>query len=90
MSKNWSLKATKNSNALDLEPGLFTWSDPQKIALSLKNSAEKSIRRKSKPYQSAMSMICFYINRSGPNIPPAQRAVLERAKVELHDLFKKK
>jgi hypothetical protein len=77
--KHWSKNVTQNSNALDLEEGLFTWKDPGKIALSLMNSAEKSSRRKSGPFRSAMSMLVFYINRAGRNIDRQQIEVLERA-----------
>ena len=66
--KYWSAGITRNSNALDLESGVFTWKNPKKIALSLKHSAEISKRRKAPPYQSAMSMLNFYINRAGKNL----------------------
>ena len=80
---------TRESNALDLEPGFFTWSDPQKIARSLKRSAQSSGRRKGTPYQSAVSMLNFYINRAGRNLPPKRRRVLEEAKGELKKIFGK-
>ena len=63
---------TKRSNALDLEPGVFTWKDPRKIAESLKRSAEESMRRKGTPLQSAMSMLNFYINRAGKHLDASQ------------------
>lgn len=88
-NKNWSKKVTKTSFALDLEEGVFTWSNPEKIAQSLKNSAEVSIRRKGTPFQSAMSMLSFYINRAGENLKPEQKETLEQAKVELRKLFGK-
>jgi hypothetical protein len=82
--KNWSGEVTKRSIALDLEKGVFTWDDPAKIAASLKRSAEESLRRKAKtPYQSAMSMLNFYINRAGKKLNPEKRKILEQAKVEL-------
>lgn len=87
-SRYWSGKVTRESNALDLEPGVFTWTDPEKIARSLKRSAEMSTRRKSTPYGSAMSMLNFYINRAGKNLPYRKRRVLERAKTELRKLFR--
>ena len=87
--KYWSDKVTKTSNALDLDKGVFTWSNPKKIALSLKKSAEMSTRRKSRPYQSAMSMLNFYINRAGKNLPESRKKILEQAKIELKKLFKK-
>lgn len=90
VSKNWSQKVTENSNALDLEPGVFLFDDPYQIALSLKRSAEKSTRRKSAPYRSAMSMLCFYVNRAGRNLSNVQKERLEMAKDELRELFGKK
>ena len=86
-SKRWSAHVTKRSNALDLEPKVFRSSDPHKIALSLKRSAQQSKRRKGTPYQSAMSMLNFYINRAGKNLPQKRKRVLERAKDELRDVF---
>ena len=85
--RRWSAEVTAHSNALDLEEGVFTWDDPRRIAASLKRSAERSQRRKGTPYQSAMSMLTFYINRAGKNLDPHQRAVLERAKDELRKQF---
>lgn len=86
--KKWSAKVTKKSDTLDLEEGVFTFDDPKKIALSLKKSAEVSSRRKVAPYQSAMSMLNFYINRAGKNLKPGRRKILEQAKEELRKLFK--
>ena len=86
MSK-WSQKVTKNSNALDLEQGVFSFTEPKQIALSLKKSAEQSKRRKGTPYQSAMSMLNFYINRAGKNLPDERRKTLEQAKIELRKAF---
>lgn len=77
----------QTSNALDLEEGVFTWDDPATIALSLKRSAETSQRRKAPPFQSAMSMLNFYINRAGKNLPPERKKVLDEAKMELRKLF---
>ena len=85
----WSDDVTKRSNALDLEEGVFTWDNPKKIALSLQKSAEKSKRRKGTPYQSAMSMLNFYINRAGKNLSAEREKVLEQAKVELRKVFKR-
>lgn len=87
--KYWSGRVTKKSNALDLEGGVFTLASPRAIALSLKRSAEESSRRKSKPFRSAMSMLNFYINRAGKNLPAAREKMLDSAKVELRKLFKK-
>jgi Protein of unknown function (DUF3175) len=83
----WSGEVTRRSNALDLERGVFRGADPRRVALSLKRSAESSKRRKGTPYQSAMSMLNFYLNRAGKNVPARQRRVLERAKGELRKLF---
>jgi len=88
-NKYWSGKVTKTSFALDLEEGVFTWNSPKKIAQSLKSSAELSNRRKAKPFQSAMSMLNFYINRAGKNLKPERRKVLKQAKVELRKFFNK-
>ena len=86
-ARRWSGEVTRNSNALDLEPGVFTWKDPKRIAGSLKRSAERSTRRKADPYRSALSMLTFYINRAGRNLPAAQRRTLQRAKAELRSQF---
>jgi Protein of unknown function (DUF3175) len=83
----WSADVTEHSNALDIESGIFASGNPREIALSLKRSAEGSRRRKGTPYQSAMSMLNFYINRAGKGLPRKQRAVLERAKTELRKIF---
>ena len=85
--KYWSQQVTETSNALDLEPGVFTFDDPRSIAESLKRSAERSSRRKSSPFRSAMSMLVFYINRAGSQLDPAQRERLEQAKDELRELY---
>lgn len=88
--KNWSGRVTKYSDALDLEEGVFTWKDPKRIAKSLKKSAEASTRRKAKPFQSAMSMLNFYINRAGKGLPTDQKKILEKAKDELRRQFGRK
>lgn len=85
--KTWSAKVTRESHALDLEEGVFTWKDPKMIALSLKKSADTSKRRKADPFRSAMSMLVFYINRAGKNLDEEQRRVLESAKDELRSLY---
>jgi hypothetical protein len=85
--KRWSQHVNETSNAMDLETGVFAQKDPKKIALSLKRSAERSRRRKSAPYRSAMSMLTFYINRAGKDLAPAQRMRLETAKDELRKAF---
>jgi hypothetical protein len=88
-SSNWSAKVTRESSALELEAGVFTWQDPGKIAQSLKRSADASTRRKSAPFRSAMSMLVFYINRAGRNLDEKQKRVLEQAKDELRALYGK-
>ncbi|HZZ59693.1 MAG TPA: DUF3175 domain-containing protein [Roseiarcus sp.] len=85
--KRWSQAVTRGSNALDLEPGVFAFDDPRRIAFSLKRSAEASARRKAPPYRSAMSMLTFYVNRAGRSLPEERRRVLEQAKAELRKLF---
>jgi hypothetical protein len=85
--ERWSQRVTETSNALDLESGVFALEDPRAIARSLKDSAERSRRRKSDPYRSAMSMLNFYINRAGRQLPVQQRERLEAAKDELRVLF---
>lgn len=85
--KKWSGQVTKDSNALDLERDVFKRKDPTKIAASLKRSAEHSKRKKSGPYQSAMSMLNFYINRAGRNLTKKEKQPLEKAKDELRKLF---
>ena len=86
-SKGWSARVTSESDALDIEEGVFTWNDPHRIALSLQRSAEASKRRKSPPFRSAMSMLVFYINRAGKHLDPGQKAILEAAKTELRKLY---
>jgi Protein of unknown function (DUF3175) len=86
-TKRWSGKVTAHSNAMDLEQNVFKSKDPNKIAASLKRSAEESDRRKASPFQSAMSMLNFYENRAGRNLNKRQRAPLEKAKNKLRKLF---
>lgn len=88
-SKKWSAEVTRHSEALDLEQNVFESDDPHKIAVSLKRSAEHSPRRKSEPYRSAMSMLTFYINRAGKNLPARRKRTLEKAKDELRKAFGK-
>ena len=84
--RRWSQAVTENSNALDLEPGVFKGS-AQEIARSLKRSAERSTRRKAEPFRSALSMITFYENRAGSNLSASRRRELDRAKDELRKLY---
>ena len=85
--KRWSQRVTRESDALDLKPGVFKLTDPKKIAASLKRSAQHSSRRKASAYRSALSMLTFYINRAGRTLPKTQRERLNRAKVELKRQF---
>ena len=85
--KYWSADVTQKSFALDLDEGVFTWKNPKKIAGSLKRSAQISTRRKAPPFQSAMSMLNFYINRAGKKLKPERRKVLGEAKEELRRIF---
>ncbi|MBS1662378.1 MAG: DUF3175 domain-containing protein [Bacteroidetes bacterium] len=87
--KRWSARVTKNSNALDLDKGVFTSGSADKIAHSLENSAKKSKRKKGTSYQSAMSMLNFYINRAGKNLPAQKKKTLEKAKDKLKELHEK-
>jgi len=85
--KKWSAKVTNESDALDLKKDIFKSKDPEKIAESLKESADKSQKRKASPFQSAMSMLNFYENRAGKNLSKSQKAPLEKAKNKLRKLY---
>jgi hypothetical protein len=85
--RKWSASVTRHSHALDLQPGIFKLRSARQIAQSLKKSAETSRRRKASPFQSAMSMLNFEINRAGKGLAPARRHVLDRAKAELRKAF---
>jgi len=85
--RRWSARVTRESDVLDLQHGVFTRRNPREIASSLKRSAERSRRRKTDPYRSALSMLTFYINRAGKNLPSGRRKTLERAKAELRKQF---
>jgi hypothetical protein len=89
-ARKWSAHVTQTSDALDLKKGVFKSKNPGKIARSLERSAEKSKRKKSSPYQSAMSMLNFYINRAGKNLPASEKRILKKAKDELKALHDKK
>jgi len=85
--KKWSQHVTDTSHALDLEPDVFRLRSPKAMAASLRRSALHSKRRKSSPYQSALSMLTFYINRAGRGLSDSRKRVLERAKGELRTVF---
>jgi hypothetical protein len=86
-SRKWSQRVTRESDALDLEAGVFTLESPQQIAASLKRSAEQSKRRKANPFRSALSMLTFYLNRAGKTLPAGRKKTLNRAKDELRRQF---
>lgn len=85
--QRWSQRVTQESNALDLEAGVFKKRSARAVALSLKRSAARSRRRKSSPFCSAMSMLNFYLNRAGKGLSASRRRTLERAKDELRRLY---
>src|SRR6516162_5096131 len=87
--RRWSRHVTEHSDALSLDKGVFTLRDPERIAASLKRSAERSSRRKSSPFRSALSMLTFYVNRAGKNLPASRKKTLMRAKDELRKQFGK-
>jgi hypothetical protein len=89
-TRKWSKHVNDTSDSLDLDQGVFKGKDPKKIARSLRRSANKSRRRKATPFQSAMSMLNFYINRGGKNLPASQKKILEKSKDELRKIFGKK
>ena len=89
MASRWSQKVTSQSNALDLEEGVFGLDTPAKVAESLKRSADSSQRRKRTPFQSAMSMLTFYINRGGKGLSEERKKLLQQAKTELRRLYGK-
>jgi Protein of unknown function (DUF3175) len=86
-ARRWSQRVTRESDALDLSKGVFTWKDPRRIAGSLKRSAERSRRKKADAFRSALSMLTFYLNRAGKNLPAGRRRILMRAKDELRRQF---
>src|SRR4029450_4520660 len=88
-SRYWSAKVTRTSNALDLDPKVFTRASGREVRTPLKRTADRRKRRKASPYQSAMSMLTFYINRAGKALPKRRRDILERAKQELRRVFGK-
>ena len=87
MGARWSAKVTRDSHALSLESRVFAKHSPRQIALSLKRSAERSHAKKSAPFRSAMSMLTFYMNRAGKNLPQSRKKVLAQARDELRRLY---
>jgi hypothetical protein len=86
----WSQHVNETSDAMDLEAGVFKTGDAEAIARSLKASSMRSRRRKGTPFQSAMSMLNFYINRAGKNLPKTRRETLVKAKGKLREAFGRK
>jgi Protein of unknown function (DUF3175) len=86
-ARKWSGRVTRESNALDLDKGVFKLDSPKRIATSLKRSAERSRRRKADAFRSALSMLTFYINRAGRNLPTSRKRTLSKAKDELRAQF---
>src|SRR6185436_5264104 len=86
-TRKWSARVMQTSDAMDLERGVFKKSSARQVALSLKRSAERSHRRKSSPFRSAMSMLNFEINRGGRNLSAERKRVLQNAKSELRKAF---
>src|SRR5262249_17043323 len=87
--RRWSRHVTEHTDALTLRHGVFSSADTKRIGASLKRSAERSKRRKSSPFRSALSMLTFYINRAGKNLPASRKKTLMRAKDELRKQFGK-
>ena len=85
--RKWSAGVMARSDSMDLETGVFKSRSARQVALSLKHSAEASHRRKASPFQSAMSMLNFEINRAGKNLSAGRKRVLNQAKVELRKAF---
>jgi hypothetical protein len=83
----WSARVTHESHALTLEEGDFKKRSSREIARSLKRSADRSRARKTNSYRSALSMLTFYINRAGRNLPAGRKRVLQLAKDELRKLY---
>lgn len=85
--RKWSAKVTETSDAMDLEQDVFKSDSPERIAGSVKRSAERSHRRKSNPFRAAMSMLTFYKNRAGRNLSPRRKGIIDAAKNRLRRLF---
>jgi hypothetical protein len=86
-SKRWSHHVMETSDAMDIQADIFKTGSAESIAEPLKRSSTQSRRRKGTPFQSAMSMLNFYINRAGRNLPKTRRATLEQAKRKLRIAF---
>jgi Protein of unknown function (DUF3175) len=86
---SWVRRVADTSDAMDLPRGIFKHS-PSAIARGLKRSVLKSRRTKGTKFQSAMSMLNLYINRSGRALSRADRSRLEATKEELRKAFGRK
>ena len=86
-SKYWSHHVMETSDAMDIEKDIFKTSSADEIAQSLKRSSTHSKRRKGTPFQSAMSMLNFYINRAGRNLPKTRKNTLQQARRKLREAF---
>lgn len=87
-NKKWIAHVQETSHAMDLPDGIFTHS-AKKIAQELRDAVYASSRTKGTKFQSAMSMLNFYINRAGTNLHEEDKLRLEQAKIELRKLFNK-
>jgi hypothetical protein len=76
----WSHHGMETSDAMYLDTGIFKTGSALEIAQSLRRSSTQRHRRIGTPFQSAMSMLNFYIDRAGSNLPWSRRDVLERTK----------
>ena len=88
--QRWSHHVMETSDAMDIQRDIFKEGSAQEIADSLKKSSTRSTRRKGTPFQSAMSMLNFYINRAGRNLPKSRRTILDNAKKRLREAFGRK
>jgi hypothetical protein len=84
--RSWVQHVRETSDAMDLPPGIFKRS-PQAIARGLKQSVLRSRRTRGTKFQSAMSMLNLYINRTGRKLGRQDRRRLEAAKDELRRVF---
>ncbi len=74
---------------MDLDPDVFK-QGAKDMARSVLRSAQRSTRRKSSPYRSAMSMLTFYANRAGKNLSAERKRTIAKAKDELRKIAKHK
>jgi len=85
--KRWSKQVTETSLVVVLEPrGVDLGRSATHRRIAAKLGQTKRLVQGA-PLQSAMSMLNFYINRAGQNLPPERRIILEQAKDKLHKLY---